>query len=59
MSVEIIAIGEALVEVMRTRIDDPLDKASEFVGPFPSGAPAIISSRVRPISICTCSRTSR
>lgn len=45
MSVEIIAIGEALVEVMRTRVDDPLDKASEFVGPFPSGAPAIFADQ--------------
>ena len=43
MPVEIIAIGEALVEVMRTRLDDPLDRPSEFVGPFPSGAPAIFA----------------
>jgi sugar/nucleoside kinase (ribokinase family) len=45
MALEIVAIGEALVEVMRTRIDDPLDKASEFVGPFPSGAPAIFADQ--------------
>ncbi|MFB3881624.1 MAG: sugar kinase [Armatimonadota bacterium] len=45
MALEIIAIGEALVEVMRTRIDDPLDRASEFVGPFPSGAPAIFADQ--------------
>lgn len=45
MSLDIIAIGEALVEVMRTRVDDPLDKASEFVGPFPSGAPAIFADQ--------------
>jgi sugar/nucleoside kinase (ribokinase family) len=43
MGLDIIAIGEALVEVMRTRIDDPLDRPSEFVGPFPSGAPAIFA----------------
>ena len=43
MAIEIMAMGEALVEVMRTRVDDPLDKASEFVGPFPSGAPAIFA----------------
>jgi len=41
--VEILAIGEALVEVMRTRVDEPLDQTSEFVGPFPSGAPAIFA----------------
>jgi sugar/nucleoside kinase (ribokinase family) len=45
MALEIIAIGEALVEVMRTRVDDPLDKASEFIGPFPSGAPAIFADQ--------------
>jgi len=45
MALEIIAIGEALVEVMRTRVDDPLDRASEFVGPFPSGAPAIFADQ--------------
>jgi sugar/nucleoside kinase (ribokinase family) len=45
MALEIIAIGEALVEVMRRRVDDPLDKASEFVGPFPSGAPAIFADQ--------------
>ena len=43
MPLEIIALGEALVEVMRTRVDDPLDRPSEFVGPFPSGAPAIFA----------------
>ncbi len=43
MSLQILALGEALVEVMRTRIDDPLDTPSEFVGPFPSGAPAIFA----------------
>jgi sugar/nucleoside kinase (ribokinase family) len=45
MALDIVAIGEALVEVMRTRVDDPLDKASEFVGPFPSGAPAIFADQ--------------
>ena len=45
MALEVVAIGEALVEVMRTRIDDPLDKPSEFVGPFPSGAPAIFADQ--------------
>jgi len=45
MPVEIIALGEALCEVMRTRVDDPLDAAGEFVGPFPSGAPAIFADQ--------------
>ena len=45
MALDVIAIGEALVEVMRKRIDDPLDTASDFVGPFPSGAPAIFADQ--------------
>ncbi len=43
MNLEIIAMGEAVVEVMRTEVDDPLDHPSTFVGPFPSGAPAIFA----------------
>jgi len=45
MSIEIIALGEALVEVMREQVDVPLDRASTFVGPFPSGAPAIFADQ--------------
>ena len=45
MAIEILAVGEALVEVMRTRVDDPLDRPLEFVGPFPSGAPAIFADQ--------------
>jgi len=45
MSSEIIAIGEALVEIMRKHIDDPLDTPSDFIGPFPSGAPAIFADQ--------------
>ena len=43
MSLDIVALGETLVEIMRTRVDDPLDELSDFVGPFPSGAPAIFA----------------
>ena len=42
---EIIAIGEILVEVMRTEVDSPLDRAGLFTGPYPSGAPAIFASQ--------------
>jgi sugar/nucleoside kinase (ribokinase family) len=34
-------MGELLCEVMRPEIDKPLDKAGLFMGPYPSGAPAI------------------
>lgn len=34
-------MGEIIVEIMRASVDQPLDRAGEFKGPFPSGAPAI------------------
>jgi len=40
----IVAIGEALVEVMRVERDQPLDQPALFSGPYPSGAPAILAS---------------
>jgi sugar/nucleoside kinase (ribokinase family) len=41
MPPQIIALGELLVEVMRPGVDQPLSRPGEFVGPYPSGAPAI------------------
>lgn len=43
---KVITIGEMLVEVMRKDVDSPLDQPGEFVGPFPSGAPAIFIDAV-------------
>ena len=40
----IVTIGEALVEIMRSERDAPLDRPAAFVGPYPSGAPAILAS---------------
>jgi len=40
----IVTIGEALVEVMRTERDRPLDRPGPLSGPYPSGAPAIFAS---------------
>jgi sugar/nucleoside kinase (ribokinase family) len=42
---DIIAIGEILVEVMRTEVDMPLEEPGLFTGPYPSGAPAIFASQ--------------
>lgn len=39
-------MGEAIVEIMRKEVDSPLYVADYFVGPFPSGAPAIFIDQV-------------
>lgn len=39
----LVTVGEALVEIMRSERDRPLDAPAGFVGPFPSGAPAIFA----------------
>lgn len=48
---KIITVGEMLVEVMRKDVDSPLDQPGEFVGPFPSGAPAIFVDAVAKLGI--------
>lgn len=39
----ILTIGEILVEIMRRVRDVPFDIPAEFIGPYPSGAPAIFA----------------
>lgn len=41
MDIEVLSIGEMLVEVMREKVDQPLGMPGIFLGPFPSGAPTI------------------
>lgn len=43
MKLDILTFGEALVEIMRPGIDQPLDISGTFEGPFPSGAPFIFA----------------
>lgn len=43
MAYDLLTFGEALVEIMRTGIDQPLDQPGLFEGPFPSGAPFIFT----------------
>lgn len=43
MGLDILTFGEALVEVMRTALDQPLDRPGPFTGPYPSGAPFIFA----------------
>ncbi len=40
---EIISMGEALVEIMREKVGAGLDSPEVFIGPYPSGAPAIFA----------------
>jgi tagatose kinase len=44
--IEIWTMGELLVEIMRPRADMSLRASGEFLGPFPSGAPAIFIDTV-------------
>ena len=43
MPIDILTIGEALVEVMRADIGQPLNTPGPFTGPYPSGAPFIFA----------------
>ncbi len=43
---KIYIMGEILVEIMRDKVDSPLNQKGIFLGPFPSGAPAIFISTV-------------
>ncbi len=52
MPLDILTIGEALVEVMRTDIDQPLNQPGPFVGPYPSGAPFIFATQAARLGGC-------
>lgn len=43
MRIDILTIGEALVEVMRTDTGQALNRPGPFTGPYPSGAPFIFA----------------
>lgn len=43
---KIITVGEILVEVMTKEVNQEFLKPGEFVGPYPSGAPAIFIDQV-------------
>ncbi|MCE2472591.1 MAG: sugar kinase [Anaerolineae bacterium] len=53
MPLDILTIGEALVEVMRTGVDQPLDQPGPFSGPYPSGAPFIFAVQAARLGIKT------
>jgi len=43
MGLDILTLGEALVEIMRTDLNQPLHRPGPFIGPYPSGAPFIFA----------------
>jgi sugar/nucleoside kinase (ribokinase family) len=45
LALDILTVGEALVEVMRTAVGQPLDRPGPFTGPYPSGAPFIFAAQ--------------
>lgn len=40
---DVITVGEMLIEIMRKQRDIPHDVTGEYLGPYPSGAPAIFA----------------
>jgi tagatose kinase len=46
MGFDLLTFGEALVEVMRTDLNQPLNLPGPFIGPYPSGAPFIFAVQV-------------
>ncbi len=53
MPLDILTIGEALVEIMRADIDQPLDQPGPFTGPYPSGAPFIFAVQAARLGLKT------
>ena len=53
MPLDILTIGEALVEIMRTDIDQPLQAPGPFTGPYPSGAPFIFAAQAARLGLQT------
>ncbi|WP_392566007.1 sugar kinase [Utexia brackfieldae] len=46
MAIKICTIGELLVEFLAKKANQRFDETGEFVGPYPSGAPAIFADQV-------------
>ncbi len=48
---KVVTMGEAIVEIMRDRVDSPLSEEGYFRGPYPSGAPAIFIDAVARLGV--------
>lgn len=51
MEFKVISVGELLVEIMRDKVDMPLNLPGRFLGPYPSGAPAIFINAIAKLGI--------
>jgi len=51
MDTKVGCVGDLLVEIMRERLDEPLDRPGVFVGPFPSGASGIFIDAIARLGI--------
>lgn len=51
VKLDLLTVGEALVEIMRTGIDQPLDRPGPFTGPYPSGAPFIFAAQAARVGL--------
>ncbi len=51
MKLQVVSMGELLVEIMRENIDEPLAVKGTFLGPFASGAPAIFIDAIARLGI--------
>jgi len=51
MDTKVGCIGDLLVEIMREKLDEPLDRPGVFVGPFPSGASGIFIDAIARLGI--------
>jgi len=47
-------IGDLLVEIMRQKVGDPLDKTGIFLGPYPSGASGIFIDAISRLGMNAC-----
>lgn len=48
---EVITLGEILVEIMAKKTNQRFTEAGEFLGPYPSGAPAIFINQVAKMNV--------
>lgn len=53
MNLKVVSLGELVVEFFRKEVDKPFHEQGEFVGPFPSGAPAIFVDALAKLG-CEC-----